>query len=163
VLELLRPPIFSFSLWKSWAECHMIYTIMQLRVKLNFYLIFKKQFVDPCVNTLNICVNNIDLYSFHSSHKIRITPLFVPQYLLHLSYIYPSLLYLPLSLSLSLFSSLSHSHSHTHCLFPYYNLLSLSPPYTFYPTICLPLSPSHCLKHSLSTSPLFLPLSLPQS
>jgi hypothetical protein len=51
VLELLRPPIFSFSLWKSWAECHMIYTIMQLRVNLNFCLIFKKQSADPCVNT----------------------------------------------------------------------------------------------------------------
>jgi hypothetical protein len=43
VLELLRPPIFSFSLWKSWAKCHMIYTIMLLRVNLKFYLILKKQ------------------------------------------------------------------------------------------------------------------------
>jgi hypothetical protein len=50
VLELLRPPIFSFSLWKSWAECHMIYTIMLLRVNLNFCLILKKQSADPCVN-----------------------------------------------------------------------------------------------------------------
>jgi hypothetical protein len=50
VLEMLRPPIFSFSLWKSWEECHMIYTIMQLRVNLNFCLFFKKQFAETCVN-----------------------------------------------------------------------------------------------------------------
>jgi hypothetical protein len=52
VLEILRPPIFLFSLWKSWAECHMIYTIILLRVNLNFCLILKKQSTNPCVNTL---------------------------------------------------------------------------------------------------------------
>jgi hypothetical protein len=50
VLELLMPPIFSFSLWKSCEECYMIYTIMLFRLNLNFCLILKKQSAAPYVN-----------------------------------------------------------------------------------------------------------------
>jgi len=54
----------------------------------------------------------------------------------------------PLALSLSLF--LSHTHT-------MYFFLSLSPP----PPLCVPLSNSHSLIHSLSLPPLYVFLSLP--